>query len=94
LSFKHHNVDSPYRASGPIFVREHARIAQLTTNQIPTMFHNHLLSVRAYGIDHNMIGAEVTEGTNLASTIEQPFKNPTTSLLHIHNANPGCFNCV
>ena len=27
FSFEHHDVNSPYRSSGPIFVREHARRA-------------------------------------------------------------------
>ncbi|MFP6808747.1 MAG: DUF1203 domain-containing protein [Pseudomonadales bacterium] len=93
LPFRHHNVESPYRASGPIFVREHAKTAKLEVNEIPEMLRQRLLSVRAYDTTRFMIGAEVVQGVELALAIERQFLNSEVEYIHLHNANPGCFNC-
>src|SRR5215831_15099638 len=37
IPFTHHDVTSPYRASGPIFVRVKAQTAKLKVNEIPTL---------------------------------------------------------
>ena len=93
LSFCHHNVNSPYRASGPIFVREKAQMAKLDINEVPEMLRHRLLSVRAYNSGKLMIGAEVVQGKELESVIDRQFQNRDVEYIHIHNANPGCFNC-
>jgi hypothetical protein len=94
FSFEHHDVDSPYRSSGPIFVREHARTAEPAKNEIPKMLRHRLLSIRAYDSAHMMIGAQVSQGVELEHAIETQFKNSAVEYIHIHNANPGCFNCA
>lgn len=94
LAFFHHDVNSPYRASGPIFIREKADTAKLELNQVPEMLRHRLLSVRAYNPFKIMVGAEVVEGTALESTIEKLFQNTDVEYIHVHNANPGCFNCA
>ncbi|MFM2485616.1 DUF1203 domain-containing protein [Celerinatantimonas yamalensis] len=93
LSFCHHNVNSPYKASGPIFVREKAQMAKLDINEVPEMLRHRLLSVRAYNSGKLMIGAEVVQGKVLESAIDRQFQNRDVEYIHIHNANPGCFNC-
>jgi len=93
LSFYHHNVNSPYRSSGPIFVREKAQMAILDINEVPEMLRHRLLSIRAYNSGHLMIGAEVVQGKELESAIDRQFQNMNVEYIHIHNANPGCFNC-
>src|SRR5262245_58016777 len=93
LSYTHHDVDSPYRGSGPIFVRAGARTAQPAAGEIPAMFLHRLLSVRAYDDAAMMVGAEVVEGTELEAAIRRLFSIENASYLHIHNARPGCFNC-
>ena len=93
LPFMHHDVASPYRASGPIFVRENAEMAKVKVNEIPNSLRHRLLSVRAYDAQHIMIGAEVLHGSELELGIERQFKNSAAQYIHIHNANPGCFSC-
>lgn len=93
LPFAHHDVQSPYAASGPIFVRETATTASLEVNEIPKMLDHRLLSLRAYDSEGMMIGAKVVEGTDLKQAIEGHFENSDVAYQHIHNANPGCFNC-
>ncbi len=93
LPFMHHDVESPYRASGPIFVRENANTAELDVNEIPKMLRHRLLSIRAYDSTKIMIGAEVLQGVELELAIDKYFQNSEIEYIHIHNANPGCFNC-
>jgi hypothetical protein len=94
LSFEHHGVDSPYRASGPIFVRAGALTAMPAAGEVPIMFRHRLLSLRVYDQDGMMVGAEVVAGTELEPAIERQFADTTVSYLHLHNAQPGCFNCA
>ena len=94
LSFVHHDVKSPYKASGPIFIRENAESAALKVNEVPKMLRHRLLSIRAYNSEEMMIEADVTQGTELETIIEKQFQNNDVKYIHIHNANPGCFNCA
>lgn len=93
LPFTHHEVDTPYRASGPIFVRVNARTARPGVNEVPEMIRSRLLSVRAYDARGMMVDCEVVEGSNLEELIERTFSDPRVEYLHLHNARPGCFNC-
>jgi hypothetical protein len=93
LSFYHHDVSSPYRASGPIFVRENAVMAKPEIGEIPALLRHRSLSARGYDQDHMMIDARVTNGAELESILEQLFRNKCVDYIHIHNADPGCFMC-
>ena len=93
LPFTHHDVSSPYRASGPIFVRQGAGTATPAAGEIPAMFRHRLLSLRGYDAEAMLVGADVVNGTELEDGIRQLFGNESVSYLHIHNARPGCYNC-
>jgi hypothetical protein len=94
LSYQHHKTNSPYQANGPIFVRKTGKTASLKANEIPTMFNHRLLSLRGFDKNGIMRDASVTEGQNLREQIIQTFTNETINYIHIHNAKPGCFNCL
>jgi hypothetical protein len=93
LPFTHHDVPSPYRASGPIFVRSGGKTASPAVGEIPAMLRHRLLSVRAYDAEAMLAGAEVVEGSGLEAAIRRQFANERVSYLHVHNARPGCYNC-
>jgi len=93
LPFTHHDVSSPYRASGPIFVRGGVRTATPAANEIPVMFRHRLLSVRGYDSAGMLIVADVVNGSDLEEAIQRLFADESVSYLHIHNAKPGCYNC-
>lgn len=93
LPFAHHDVASPYRASGPIFVRQGVRMVTPAPGEIPLMFRHRLLSLRAYDAAAYMVQAEVVDGAELAAAIRRLFADETVRYLHVHNARPGCFNC-
>lgn len=92
LPYPHHDVAGPYRASGPIFVRE--GVAQAThENEVPPSFRQRLLSLRAYDADGWMHMAEVVEGTALETAVAGFFARDDIAYLHAHNARPGCYAC-
>jgi hypothetical protein len=93
VPFAHHDVSSPYRASGPIFVRRGARTANPAVNEIPVMFRHRLLSLRGYDTTGMMVAADVVNGSDLEAAIRRHFADESVSYLHIHNASPGCYNC-
>jgi hypothetical protein len=93
LSFTHHDVASPYRAAGPIFVRKGASTARPAPGEIPVMFRHRLLSIRAYDAAALMVGTEVVKGAELEPVIERLFADDKVRYLHVHNAGPGCYNC-
>jgi uncharacterized protein DUF1203 len=93
LPFTHHDVSTPYRSSGPIFIRGNARTLKPAPGEIPEMFRHRLLSVRAYDISAMMIAAEVVKGNELEDAILRLFTHESAHYLHIHNAQPGCYNC-
>ena len=93
LPFLHHDVPSPYRASGPIFVRQGVQTATPEVDEIPMMFGHRLLSLRGYDEEAMMVAAEVVDGARLAAAIRAQLADDSVRYLHIHNARPGCYNC-
>lgn len=93
IPFMHHDVDSPYRASGPIFVREIAATRRLAVNEVPKMLERRELSVRAYSEEGMMVAARVVSGLDLGNAMAELLAAPEIDYLHVHNAGPGCFNC-
>lgn len=88
----HHDVDSPYRASGPVFVREGAVEAMPAIGEVPLQLRRRLLSVRGYATAGTAMHAmAVVEGEALAETIASMFADPAIDYLHLHNARPGCY---
>ncbi len=83
LPFTHHDVASPYRSSGPIFVRKGVPTATPAAGEIPLMLRHRLLSIRAYDAAGMMSGADVVSGSELEA-----------AHFHVHNAKPGCYNCT
>ncbi|HTA66325.1 MAG TPA: DUF1203 domain-containing protein [Xanthomonadaceae bacterium] len=93
LPFEHQPGNSPYRASGPIFVRRGATRAKLPESVIPSYVTRRLISVRAYDDSHMMVDAAVREGADAASEIERQFANAAVAYIHLHNAKRGCYSC-
>lgn len=82
---------SPYRASGPIFVREAAVAAGSVAAPAPEMLAKRPLSLRIYDAHRMMIEGEVIEGRNLDERLAAWFGHPATDQVHIHFAPRGCY---
>ena len=93
LPFTHQDSRSPYRASGPIFVRRGRTAAARIVNNLPTYLTLRPLSVRAYDAGDEMVDAEVVDGTGAAPLIERYLARADVAYLHIHFARRGCFAC-
>lgn len=93
LPFDHQPAHSPYRASGPIFVRENAREAFDGHGEIPSVLSNRLLSLRGYDAQDLIVEADVVEGDCAADAIERLFARDEVRYIHVHNAKRGCFAC-
>ena len=93
VPFIHHDVDSPYRASGPIFVREDAIEADLRVGEIPELVSSRTMSLRAYDKNGMMIDGLVVPGAEIKGYIEKLFADSKIEYLHLHNAGAGCYSC-
>jgi len=92
LPFEHHAVSSPYRASGPIYVRRVAN-ERLVLDRVPDVLARRLLSVRGYDADGMMTRAHVVDGRELASSLDRLVVRHDVAYVHVHYAKPGCYAC-
>ena len=81
---------SPYSGSGPIYVHAHA-CEPFAGDGIPDQLTRRLLSVRAYDERHMLVGADVTEGSELEDVASRLLDAEEAAYLHVHTARPGCF---
>lgn len=92
LPYLHHDVAGPYRASGPIYVRETVADEPVVfQDEVPAVLSRRLLSLRAYDAEGMMRGADVVEGRVAQPAIERMLEDSRIAYLHVHNAKPGCF---
>ncbi|HVY99033.1 MAG TPA: DUF1203 domain-containing protein [Dongiaceae bacterium] len=82
---------SPFRATGPIFVRESALGGTAVVDSVPDYLARRILSVRAYDAGGMMLDADVVEGRELAPSITRFFGNDDVAYLHAHFAKRGCY---
>lgn len=91
LNFTHHDHNTPYRASHAIFVREGVCQAEPSVDTIPEALKSRLISVRGFDAMHDMVVADVVDGSELGSAINNFFNNKVVDYIHLHNAKPGCY---
>jgi hypothetical protein len=94
LPFEHQAANSPYKSSGPIFVRKAAVPAELEVGVVPDYVGTRLMSVRAYDSAHLMTDAVVCEGSEVAAAIQSMFDREKVAYIHLHNAKRGCYSCA
>ena len=93
LTWPYQSCDSPYKASGPIYVRKGAHRRTLAVGVVPDCVRLRLMSVRAYDAGHTIVDAAVCEGNDVAVEIGRLFGNEEVAYIHLHNAKQGCFSC-
>ena len=93
LPYWHQPAASPYRASGPIFVRRGAVPARLAVNQVPPYVGRRLISLRAYDRDDCIAAAEVMDGERVDAWLKAQLDDPRIAYVHLHNARHGCYLC-
>src|SRR5438876_7149984 len=85
LPYLHQPAASPYRASGPVYVRRGAKRRVLPVDELSSYVTTRLMSVRVYDAAHMMVAASVCDGTSLAQEIRRFFGNRQASYMHLHN---------
>ena len=91
-NYEHQPAHSPYRATGPIFVRESAEAAYDGT-EVPPVLRGRLLSLRAYDADGMIVEADVVPGDDVEAALTRLFARDDSAYVHIHNAKRGCYAC-
>jgi Protein of unknown function (DUF1203) len=91
VSYPHHQANSPYAQSGPIFVTETAMECARYVDEIPPALARRTLSLRAYDADGTMIDAVIVEGDVAKEAIKAMFEDQTIVRIDAHNATRGCF---
>lgn len=91
LPFAHLDVDSPFRASGPIFVRANVATAAPPAGTVPPMFRTRLLSVRAYDLGGMLRAGDIADGTALEGKLAELLADPAVAFVHLHAARNGCY---
>jgi len=94
LPFEHQPTHSPYRASGPIFVRERAvRPFDAAKDIVPPVLRGRQLSLRGYDANDCIVEADVVSGDTVEEAITRFFARADVRYIHVHNAKRGCYAC-
>lgn len=91
LNFEHQPAASPFRACGPVFVREAAQRAWDEIGRAPPALARRTLSARAYDTSAMMVKGEVVAGADLACLLGAWFDDGEVDEIHLHYAARGCF---
>lgn len=87
---EHHAVDSPFRSSYAIYVREGERMFD-EVDRVPDMLRSRLLSLRAFDARGMLLDADVMDGMEVETPIERLLGDPRVAYIHVHFAKPGCY---
>ena len=90
VHYEHHPVDSPYRSSFAIYVREGEKTYD-EIDQVPELLRRRMLSVRAFDGKGLLVEADLVDGRELEGLIERFFEDERAHYLHVHFARPGCY---
>lgn len=80
----------PYSESGPIFVHADACERYRALDQYPADFRNGRV-FRAYNSNHDMIDAQVGNGSEPEAVVEKLLENPETAFVDARSVTRGCF---
>jgi hypothetical protein len=91
IHHEHLPVESPYRASHAIYVRESAANKACGIDEVPELFRTRVLSLRAFDLDALIIDADVVVGAELERKLDSMLLNDAVAHIDIHFAKTGCF---
>lgn len=91
VNHRHLDVASPYAASHAVYVRVDASEAHPAPGEVPAMFRNRTLSLRAFDREGFMLCADLVEGCDLEDGLQGMLGDPHVAFVDIHFAKPGCY---
>jgi hypothetical protein len=80
----------PYAERGPIFVHAEKCERYSATDEYPAEFRNARV-FRAYDLNYNLIDAQVVNGSEPETVIQELFENPETAFVDARSVTHGCF---
>lgn len=84
--------NSPYRATHAIFVLENAKQTYHSTNEIPDVMYNRMLSLRGFDQDGMIVDAAIAKGDDIRREILRLLRDNRVVHIDAHNAAQGCFS--
>jgi hypothetical protein len=90
VNYEHHRVASPFRSSFAIYVREGEQTFD-AVDQVPEQLRKRMLSLRGYSEDGMLLSAELVDGSQVESAIDELFAASGVAYIHAHFAKPGCY---
>ena len=90
VNYEHHPVDTPFRSSFAIYVREGETTFD-AVNEVPVQLRKRLLSLRGYDREGMLRSADVVDGQRLENGIAAIFADADVAYIHAHFAKPGCY---
>lgn len=91
LNHEHQPANTPYRSRHAIFVREHAGATFDAVGEVPEALRSRLLSLRAFDAGHQMVDADVVDGTAVETLIARLLALPEVDYIQAHFARRGCY---
>ena len=86
-----HDVETPFRSTYAIYVREGAGEAPVFIDSLPPVFDGRTLSLRGFDADGMLRGALLAAPGEADAQIRALFERPEIATIHAHNAAAGCF---
>ena len=91
LNYVSHRVESPYRSSFAIYVREGATQSARFFDALPPVMIGRPIALRFFDSEGSLVGADLCLGKGLERKINAALSLPGVEYLHAHNAAHGCF---
>ena len=90
VNYEHHRVDSPYRSSFAVFVREGEQQFD-AVNHVPEQLRKRMLALRGYDATGMLRNAELVHGADLEDGIAAMLADAAILYVHAHFAKHGCY---
>ncbi len=92
FNYVSHHVNSPYRSSFAIYVRENASTEARFVDELPPVMRGRPIALRLFDAEGSLRGADLCVEQGLERKITAALERPEVAYLHAHNAAHGCFS--
>jgi hypothetical protein len=89
--YEHQPGNSPYRAAHAVFVRKGVEQVHLAAGEVPQLFMNRAMSLRAFSDQAMIVGVDLVQGEEVGAALNNLLANPAAAYVHIHYAKFGCY---
>ncbi|WP_417623241.1 DUF1203 domain-containing protein [Paremcibacter congregatus] len=91
LNHTHLDVNSPYRASYAIYVRDGAKTRRLAPGELPDYLQNAQIALRAFDQKALLVAYKLTPGSEAHDHLDEMLAQPEVTHVDVHFAGPGCY---